>query len=364
MDIIEGTKPRQGVDDRLEKRKRPPMAKQAVLLVNLGSPDSTSPADVKRYLSEFLSDERVIDVPFVRRVIIPLIVLNTRPKKSAEAYATIWTEEGSPLVVTSKHQQKLVQAGSELPIYLAMRYGNPSIADTIRQIVADGVEHLFLIPLYPHYAMSSYETVVVRVMEVVAEAKPDLRVDTLQPFYKDEDYIGALEETTRPHLEGHFDKLIFSFHGIPERQVKKSDPSHAHCLCTPDCCHVANPAHATCYRHQCVTTAELLAARLGLEPHQWVLSFQSRLLNDPWLGPATDETLKRLAGEGVKSVRVICPAFVTDCLETLEEIAEEGKETFLEAGGEVFALIPCLNEHPSWIAFLLKQIDAWQASSS
>lgn len=337
------------------------MAKQAVLLVNLGSPESTDPADVKRYLHEFLTDERVIDVWFVRKLIIPGIVLQTRPKKSAEAYASIWTEEGSPLVVTSKRQHALVAEGSEVPAYLAMRYGNPSIPDVIRQIVADGIEHLLLIPLYPHYAMSSYETVVVRVMEVVAEVKADLRVDTLQPFYAHPQYLEALETTVRPALEGGFDKLIFSFHGVPERQIKKSDPSHAHCLVTPDCCHVANPAHATCYRHQCFSTAEQLAHRLGLSRDQWVISFQSRLLRDPWLGPATDETLRRLAREGVKRVKVMCPAFVTDCLETLEEIAEEGKETFLHAGGEEFALIPCLNEHPAWIRFLLDRIAQWQA---
>ena len=340
------------------------MAKQAVLLVNLGSPDSTEVGDVKRYLHEFLTDERVIDVWFVRKVIIPALVLQTRPKKSAEAYASIWTDEGSPLIVTSKRQHALVQAGSELPIYLAMRYGQPSIPDVIQRIIDDGVEHLLLVPLYPQYAMSSYETVVVRVMEVVAEKKPSLRVDTLQPFYAHPEYLAALETSVRPYLEGGFDKLVFSFHGVPERQICKSDPSHAHCLCTPDCCHVANPAHATCYRHQCVVAAEFLAQRLGLAPDQWVISFQSRLLRDPWLGPATDETLRKLAAEGCKRVKVMCPAFVTDCLETLEEIAEEGKEEFLHAGGEEFELIPCLNEHPAWIAFLLHRIEDWARDGS
>jgi protoporphyrin/coproporphyrin ferrochelatase len=336
------------------------MAKQAVLLVNLGSPDSTAVADVKRYLTEFLSDERVIDVWFVRKVIIPGIVLQTRPKKSAEAYASVWTEEGSPLVVTSKRQQSHVQEGTDLPIYLAMRYGQPSIPDIVQRILDDGIEHLLLVPLYPQYAMSSYETVVVRVMEEVAARSPSLRVDTLQPFYAHPEYLAALTESVRPALEGEFDKLVFSFHGVPERQIRKSDPSHAHCLRTPDCCHVANPAHATCYRHQCVVTAELLAQSLGLRPEQWVLSFQSRLLRDPWLGPATDETLRRLGREGHKRVKIVCPAFVTDCLETLEEIAEEGKEEFLASGGEDFELIPCLNEHPAWINFLLHRIEDWR----
>ena len=338
------------------------MAKQAVLLINLGSPDSTEVADVKRYLNEFLSDERVIDVPFVRKVVLPTIILNTRPKKSAEAYASVWTEEGSPLVVTSEHQQALLQERTELPVFLAMRYGNPSIDAIVAEIIAAGVDHLFLMPLYPHYAMSSYETVVVRVMESVRAQDRALRVDTLQPFYDHPGYLDALEEKIRPHLEQPFDKLLISFHGIPERHLRKSDPSHAHCLCTPACCEVANPAHATCYRHQCFTTAKLIAARLGLAPEQWFVSFQSRLGRDPWLSPPTDATLRRFPGEGVKRLKVICPAFVTDCLETLEEIAVEGRDEFLAAGGEAFELIPCLNEHPAWIAFLAERIAEWQAT--
>lgn len=340
------------------------MAKQAVLLVNLGSPDSTAVADVKRYLHEFLTDERVIDVPFVRKFIVPYIILNTRPKKSAEAYASIWTDEGSPLIVISERQQKQLQDKTALPVYLAMRYGSPSIDDVLRQIARDGTEELLLVPLYPHYAMSSYETVVVRVMEAVKEICPALRVDTLQPFYAHEEYLAALETSARPSLEQGFDKLLFSFHGVPERHVQVSDPSHAHCLCTPDCCHVANPAHATCYRHQCFTTAELLATRFGLRPEQWTISFQSRLGSDPWLGPPTDETLQKLAREGVERIKVMCPAFVTDCLETLEEIAEEGKELFLEAGGKEFELIPCLNDHPAWIDFLLHRVEDWARDGS
>lgn len=341
------------------------MPKQAVLLVNLGSPASTAVADVKSYLREFLTDERVIDVPFVRKVIVPSLILNTRPKKSAEAYASIWTDEGSPLVATSQRQQKLLQARTELPVHLAMRYGVPSIPEVLKEIAEAGVEELFLVPLYPHYAMSSYETVVVRVMEVAREIAPDLRIDTLQPFYAHPEYLEALEASIRPHLEGDdWEKLIVSYHGIPERHVQLSDPSHAHCLCTRDCCHTANPAHATCYRHQVTVSTEQLMARLGLGPEQWVLSFQSRLGRDPWLGPPTDATARRLAAEGVKKVKAICPAFVTDCLETLEEIAEGVKEEFIEAGGETFELIPCLNEHPAWIRFLENRLHEWQSEGS
>jgi len=339
------------------------MAKQAVLLVNLGSPDSPAVGDVRDYLREFLTDERVIDKPFVRNVIVPGVILNTRPKKSAEAYASIWTEEGSPLIAISKRQQELLQAEVDLPVYLAMRYANPSISDVLGAMVADGIEHVFLIPLYPHYAMSSYETVVVRVMEVIREQKLALKVDTLQPFYDHPEYLDALDQCTRPHLEDPFDKLIFSFHGIPERHLRINDPSNAHCLCSADCCETANPAHATCYRHQCFTTARLLAERLNLPREKWFISFQSRLGRDPWLSPPTDATLRRFGNEGIKRLRILCPAFITDCLETLEEIAVEGKETFLEAGGEDFKLIPCLNEHPALISFLKQRIEEWRAGA-
>lgn len=337
------------------------MSKQAVLLVNLGSPDSPKVEDVREYLHEFLTDERVIDRPFVRRVVVPGLILRTRPAKSAEAYASIWGEDGSPLIAISERQRTLLQAQIDIPVYLAMRYANPSIADEVRKMIADGIEHVFLMPLYPHYAMSSYETVVVRVMEAVREQGGRLRVDTLQPFYDHPEYIEALDACTRPYLDAPYDKLIFSYHGVPERHLRINDPSSAHCLCSADCCETANPAHATCYRHQCFTTTRLLAERLGVPEEKCFNSFQSRLGRDPWLAPSTDETLRRFAREGIKRVRILCPAFVTDCLETLEEIAMEGKETFLESGGEDFEVIPCLNEHPGLITFLKNRVGEWQS---
>jgi len=335
------------------------MSDQAVLLVNLGSPDSPKTSDVKRYLREFLTDERVIDLPFVRRVIVPGIILNTRPRKSAEAYASIWTDEGSPLIVTSQKQQELLTGEIEQPVYLAMRYGNPSIPDVVDRMVTDGIRKIFLVPLYPHYAMSSYETVVVRVMEVLADKAPDMDVDLLQPFYNDNAYIEALAESARPYLEKGYDKLLFSFHGIPERHLKVSDPSHCHCLSREDCCQKAHPAHATCYRHQCLQTVRLFREKLNIPESRVFVSFQSRLGSDPWLKPYTDETLRRFGEEGIKRLLVMTPAFVTDCLETLEEIAVEGKEIFLEAGGDSFDLIPCLNDHPAWIRWLKDKVDAW-----
>jgi ferrochelatase len=332
---------------------------KAVLLVNLGSPDSTSVADVRRYLDEFLTDERVIDKAFVRKVIVPLIILNTRPRKSAEAYQTIWTDAGSPLIVTSENQQAALAEEIEPPVYLAMRYGNPSIPDVVGKILADGVDSLYVIPLYPQYAMSSYETVVVKVMEEINRLQPEMKVEFLQPFYNDPEYLDILADSIREELPEDTDRLLFSFHGIPERHLRLSDPSHAHCLCVNDCCNRANPAHATCYRHQCFATVKGVVERLGLGPDQYFVSFQSRLGRDPWLQPYTDATLEEWGKEGVSKVRVVCPAFVTDCLETLEEIAEEGQEIFLEAGGEDYGVIPCLNEDPRWIQYLVRRVESW-----
>ena len=332
---------------------------KAVLLVNLGSPDSTKVADVRRYLDEFLTDERVIDKAFVRKVIVPLIILNTRPKKSAEAYESIWTEAGSPLIVTSENQQAALAEEIEPPVYLAMRYGNPSIPAVLEKLLADGVSSLYVIPLYPQYAMSSYETVVVKVMEEINRLSPDLDVEFLQPFYNDPEYLDILADSIREELTEDTDKLLFSFHGIPYRHLRLSDPSHAHCQCVSDCCNRPNPAHATCYRYQCFATVKGVVERLDLEPDQYFVSFQSRLGRDPWLQPYTDATLEEWGKEGIQKVRVVCPAFVTDCLETLEEIAEEGKEIFLEAGGEDYELIPCLNEDPRWIQFLARRVENW-----
>jgi len=332
---------------------------KAVLLVNLGSPDSTSVADVKRYLDEFLTDERVIEKAFVRKVIIPLIVLQTRPKKSAEAYSSVWTDEGSPLIVTSKQQAAALNNLITPNVYLAMRYGNPSIASVVEQILAEGTTSLFVIPLYPQYAMSSYETVVVKVMEEVNSRKPDLDIEFLQPFYNDPPYLDILSNSIRENLPEDTDKLVFSFHGIPESHIHLSDPSHAHCLCVKDCCERPNPAHATCYRHQCMMTVKGVVSRLGLPDDKYVVSFQSRLLKDPWLTPFTDATLEHLGSKGIRKVRVVCPAFVTDCLETLEEIAMEGKEIFHEAGGEDYGLIPCLNNDAGWIQYLADKVNNW-----
>jgi len=341
------------------------MSQPAVLLLNLGSPASPSVADVRRYLAEFLWDERVLDTPAPWRwLVLNLFILPTRPRNSAEAYEKIWTPAGSPLVVTSRSVQKKVQIeiGAAANVALGMRYGEPSVANVVAELRQAGASRVLIVPLYPQYAMSSYETATVQAEQILAEQLPGVPVDTLPPFYGHPAYIAALAESMRPSLARGFDKVLFSFHGIPYRHLQASDPSHAHCLSRPDCCDGCHPAHQTCYRHQCLRATELVVARLGLRREQYEISFQSRLGRTPWLTPYTDFRLRDLPGEGVKRLLVVCPAFVSDCLETLEEIALRGKEIFLEAGGSEFALIPCLNEHPAWIAFLRDEIARWLAT--
>jgi protoporphyrin/coproporphyrin ferrochelatase len=338
------------------------MPKRAVLLVNLGSPKSTSVADVRSYLREFLGDERVIDLPKpLRWLLLEGIILRTRPKKSAHAYQSIWTKDGSPLVLTSISVQKKLAAtlGKDIQVYLAMRYGEPSIPGVLKQMKADGIEEVFLMPQYPHYAMSSWETVVVKVYEDAKQLLPTLKIDLLQPFYQDSDYIEALYQVTEPYLKKPHDLLLFSYHGIPERHLRKGDPSKGHCLKVDDCCSHCSPVQSTCYRAQVFATTKALAKRAGIEPNKYSVSFQSRLAGEPWLRPFTDKELERFPKEGIKHILVMCPAFVADCLETLEEISEEAKETFLEAGGESFEQIPCLNDQTPYIDFLAGRVRNW-----
>jgi protoporphyrin/coproporphyrin ferrochelatase len=341
------------------------MAKSAVLLLNLGSPDSTSVADVRRYLREFLGDERVIDKPanaFLRSLLVNQIICRFRAPKSAHAYASIWTPEGSPLILTSKRVQSLVQARLPgLPVALAMNYGNPSIPDALRSLVNQGVTRLLLFPQYPHYAMSSWETVVVKTQREAARLAPQMKIECVQPYYADEDYIDALVASARPYLARPHDHLLFSYHGIPVRHLTKADSSRAHCQVVTDCCNTCSPAHATCYKAQVTRTTQAFAAKAGLDPAKWSISFQSRLVGEPWLSPYTDKEFERLAREGRKRLLVITPAFVTDCLETLEEIRVEGAGDFKAAGGTEFTHIPCLNDQPAWIDVLAGRIRRWAA---
>lgn len=338
---------------------------KGVLLVNLGSPDSPSVPDVRRYLREFLMDGRVLDVAWpIRFCIVHFAILPSRPKQSAHAYQTVWTKDGSPLIVTSKNLHAKLARETPLPIELAMRYQNPSIPCALKQLAAKGVDDLLLIPLFPHYAMSSFETAVERVREVAAKEAPRMRITVQEPYYAHPAYINALVGSAREYLAKDFDHLLFSFHGVPERQIRKSDPTAAHCLQRPDCCERPSEAHATCYRAQCFRTMKLFVETAKLPAEKTSLAFQSRLGRDPWLRPYTDEELDRLARQGVRKLVVICPAFVSDCLETLEEIGMRGRDTFLAAGGATYTMIPCLNEHPLWIAALRQMIEVFAQSGT
>ena len=337
------------------------MNKKGVILLNLGSPDSTSITDVRKYLKEFLMDSRVLDIPFILRwLIVHCFILPKRPEQSAEAYQSIWTDKGSPLIVTSIDQKNKLQNNINIPVGLGMRYGNPSTEDAIRELVKKGVDDLFVIPLYPHYAMSSYETAVVHLNSIIKKKKYKIKTTIMPPFYNDESYISALSSSALPYLnEDDYDKLVFSFHGIPERHILKSDKSKSHCLKCEDCCQIENPSQKTCYRYHCYETVNAVVKKLGLPKEKVVVSFQSRLGRDPWLKPYTDATLEKLGEEGVKNIKVICPAFTTDCLETLEEIAMGGEEIFKEAGGSSFQHIPCLNDSDIFIEFLTNKINKW-----
>lgn len=339
---------------------------KGVLLVNLGSPDTTDPKDVKRYLKEFLMDERVIDVPFLlRSFLVKGIILNTRPKKSAAAYKKIWWDEGSPLVVLSERFQEKVKKQIDIPVALGMRYGSMSIQKGFQQLKDQGVDEVLLVPLYPHYAMSSYETVVVKALEVKETFFSEMQMTTVPVFYNHPDYIRVMASNIKNHLEGiAYDHILFSYHGIPERHIRKSDTTKSHCKIDGSCCNTPSKAHETCYRHQCFETTKLVAAKLGLEEDTYSNSFQSRLGGDPWLKPYTDFEFARLPKEGKKNLVVITPAFVSDCLETLEEIAMEGKEQFEEAGGEVYKHIPCLNDNDDWVEVMSRWINEWATAET
>ncbi len=305
-------------------------ARTGVLLANLGTPDAPTPAALRRYLAEFLSDRRVVEIPaLVWKLILHGIILRTRPAKSAAKYATVWTKDGSPLLVWTQRQAALLQGylgerGAQVIVHPAMRYGQPSIAQGLDALRAQGVDRILVLPAYPQYSgattASTFDAVAAWGMQ--ARRVPEFRF--IQQYHDDPGYIAALAESVRAHWQQaqRGPMLVMSFHGMPERTLHLGDPYFCHC-------------------HK---TARLLAEALGLGPDEYQVSFQSRFGKAKWLEPATEPTLKALAARGVKRVDVICPGFAADCLETLEEIAQEGRETFLHAGGEDYHYIPCLND--------------------
>jgi len=332
------------------------MTDHALLLVNLGSPASTSVADVRRYLNQFLMDPYVIDLPWpVRRLLVSLILIK-RPEQSAHAYASIWWDEGSPLVVLTRRLQAAMHAHwPHGPVEVAMRYGQPALPEVLKRLAAQGVRKVTLAPLYPQFADSTVTTVIELATQTIAQHQLPLEMLVLQPFYDQPSYIDALVASARPYLQDDYDHLLLSFHGLPERHLKKLDPTGNHCFQSADCCQQACAnVRAVCYRSQCLASAAAFAKAMGIADGKWSASFQSRLGRAKWIEPYTETRLDELAKAGVKRLLVMCPAFVADCIETLEEIGDRGREQFIEAGGEELVLVPCLNDHPQWARTLAR----------
>ncbi len=366
---------------------------RGVILANLGSPASPDEADVRVYLDEFLMDSRILDMPYpLRWLIVKRFILPKRPAQSASAYQSIWWEDGSPLIALTDRVRAKLEARLNMPVVMAMRYGQPSVRSGLEKLlgrIEPGGE-VILLPMYPHYAMSTYETLALKTLAefeklvgvkvtgdraatrwlrgAVAQAQADRKAIARQvgeytlriipPHYDHPDYIASLAASIRPILDSNdFVHLLFSYHGIPERHLHKTAPRGAGCL-RDGCCATAAAAHAVCYRHQVFTTTRLVAQTLALRPDQYSVAFQSRLGRDKWLEPATADELARLARVGVKRLAVVTPSFTVDCLETLEEIGIAGRETFLDAGGEHFQLIPCLNDRDDWVTAMAGMVAA------
>jgi ferrochelatase len=317
--------------------------RQGILLCNLGTPDAPRPAELRRYLKEFLSDPRVVEIPrLLWWMILNLIILRIRPRRSAKLYQSVWTEAGSPLMLYSQEQvkavkQRLAEKYGDIPVVLGMRYGNPSMASAIKQLTDQNVRDIIVLPLYPQYAGATTGSTFDAIAKTFTQLRWVPELQFINGYHKSEGYIQALCTTIKRHINEHGqpDKLVFSYHGTPERYLKNGDPYH-------------------CFCHQ---TTRLVREKMGLEENQVMTTFQSRFGREPWLQPYTDETLEQLPEDGVKHVAVICPGFSSDCLETIEEINMEARESFIESGGEHFHYIPCLNDDPAHIDALVSILE-------
>jgi len=334
---------------------------KGVLLVNLGSPDSPEPKDVKPYLDEFLMDKYVIDVPYLlRALLVRGVILRKRPEDSAHAYKKIWMDEGSPLIVLSERMHKKVQPLVDVPVALGMRYGSMTVEKGLQELHDQGVTDVMLLPLYPQYAMASTLTIEVLAEKVRKKKFPNMKITNFPAFYNKPDFIKVLSNSIKENLEGYdYDQLVFSYHGIPERHIRKTDVTKSHCKIDGSCCVQASKAHAFCYRHQCFETTRLVVEQLGIPEDKYTITFQSRLAGDKWLEPYTDVEIDNMPAKGIKKIAVVTPAFVTDCLETLEEIAIRAKEDFVANGGEEFLAIPCLNDDDQWCEVVGNWVNDW-----
>jgi len=342
------------------------VTRSGLLLVNLGTPDAPHTREVRRYLREFLSDPRVLDIPAWRRfIVLEAFILPFRPKASAEAYAKIWTERGSPLLFHTEDLAAKVRArvGDRAVVEVAMRYGRPSIGSALDRLRAAAVDRIVVFPLYPQYSSAATGSSVERVFEIAAARWNTPYLQVVPPFYEHPAFLDACARVAAPVLSaGPADAVLFSFHGLPERQVKKSDESGSHCLASADCCDRIVEANRNCYRAQCFATARGLAERLGVPPDKRIVCFQSRLGRTPWIKPYTDELLTALPARGVRRAVILSPAFVADCLETLEELGMRAVDTFRAAGGEELRVAPAVNAEDGWadgVVSLVREASSW-----
>lgn len=334
---------------------------QALLLMNLGSPDSTKVKDVRRYLNEFLMDSRVLDFPAIFRFpLVRWIISPFRAPKSAEAYRRVWLHEGSPLIVLTQKLADAVQQKLDRPVAIAMRYGNPSPKAAFDRLLKEqpGLKQLTVFPLYPHYTMSSYETAVAYAQKIHRKYKYPFALKFISPFYHRREYIAALAESIRPYLNDTYDKILFSYHGLPERHMRKDDDTIQHLAPESHEKGSAFEIPFVNYQKQCFETTQMVVSILNIPEGKYETSFQSRLVQagSEWIKPYTAVRLEALPKEGIKKLLVVCPAFINDCLETLEEIEIEGKHSFREAGGEDLIYIPCLNDNPQWVGTIVKWV--------
>ena len=335
---------------------------RGVLLVNLGTPDSPEVPDVRRYLREFLSDPRVLDTSaLVRKLVLNLFILPFRPKQSSEAYRQIWTERGSPLLFHSQDLAAKLQRrlGDGVQVELAMRYQNPSIVRALENFRRDGVDSIVVVPLFPQYSSAAWGSAVEKVFEEASKLWNVPALQVVPPFYDHPGYLDAFAEVARPILEDlQPDAVVVSFHGLPERHCTKSDETEGrHCFQSPDCCETIVAANRNCYRAQCFASARGICSRLGLTEDETHICFQSRLGRDPWIQPYTDEVIPELARSGARRVAVLSPAFVADCLETIEELGLRARQDFLEHGGEELELVPSLNSTDRWVEAVMTMLN-------
>ena len=326
---------------------------EGVLLINLGSPKELSKKSVRQYLRVFLSDDNVVDLPkFFQQFILRLFILPFRPKNTLEAYEKIWTKEGSPLIISTESIANKLTEKTGWNVEYAMRYEEPSIEKALHKFKENEVNKIYVISLYPHNAMATTVTTELETRNVAMNISNDFELIFTKPFFDNEEYINAMVNSIRPYVENKsYDKIIFSYHGIPKRQAKKTDETGEHCFSTSNCCEVENDGSKDCYRSHTRIASDLTAKKLGLEDDQWEIAYQSRI-GPGWLTPFTDKRLAKLPEEGKDNIAILCPSFISDCLETLEEIDIRGRETFLKAGGKKMTYIPCLNDSEDTINLL------------